>query len=794
MLIRILQKPVSSLRSHFEQMANAKGTSTTPRAVSPKPAPKPTSKNTGAADPVKPIVGRDVTVSAVEEGLGSSRGRERDALNGLQLPARSGSVNNLSPSPTRFRPRPLSTTQPLPKPPALTIEPPQSPPKVRTLNLALANPSTYLSADSPVSAASGRSSPGHFRIPSRPHTPTLEAGRSPTLRAIQPPSPPPPRRSGELRRDPSVKAGPPIVKRAEKPKVAIKPLSLQPGHQIPEEGSSPFSTPPGSDESPENELLPPALPPNRPQIANHSNSASPITSRTFEPPLIHPMVINKWRDHEVNGQTRGNITPQVTGDQRPALPIRPQVSSEAPKSRPLSHTLMPPPPPPPPRASLDRARPPMTSIDTTSYSTPPKRVFSTPTNQVPTPPRSHGRSMTVDRASDRTPTEFRQPLSIVPARSDPRSSIDVAPQGSSAKETSSQNYTEYPDFSHSNRRTPYFRQGLCEIPTGYETRIHDVCGEYICTSGHVTRVWNSHDGELIMTLPTNSPGADQTKTKIISVAFKTSSDIRDEGSRLWLGNNIGELLEVDIASQSVVMTKANAHTRRDIIKIYRHKTEMWTLDDGGTLNLWAPDKSGSPNLTNPSTTFRVPKGHTFSMVVGDELWIAAGKEIRIFLPTMDMNVQFQVLQQPLGQSASTDVTSGAVINTQPDLVYFGHVDGKVSVYSRQDYTCLGIFNVSQYKITCLTGVGGKLWAGISDGHIYVYDTAITPWAVKKDWLAHNKAVISMVADRRSFWSLDCQQVISLGQDNMLQIWDGLLEEDWIGLCISTPLLNHANKP
>jgi hypothetical protein len=268
--------------------------------------------------------------------------------------------------------------------------------------------------------------------------------------------------------------------------------------------------------------------------------------------------------------------------------------------------------------------------------------------------------------------------------------------------------------------------------------------------------------------------------KIVSVAFKATSEVDEDGARLWLGNNIGEIVEVDVASQSIVTIKANAHTRREIIKIYRHSNEMWTLDDGGTLHLWASENGGSPSLTNPQQSFRVPKGHTFSLVIGDELWHAAGKDIRIMVPSLDGTAQFQVLQRPLNQPGAGDVTSGTTIGTQPSRVYFGHVDGKVSIYSRDDYSCLGVINISIYKITSLAGIGGNLWAGFSTGMIYVYDTASTPWVVKKDWRAHQDPLLGLIVDRSSFWKLDRAQVISLGQDNMLRAWDGLLEDDWIG--------------
>lgn len=560
----------------------------------------------------------------------------------------------------------------------------------------------------------------------------------------------------------------------ESKSLALAPI---PNHTS-NERSSPFSTPPSSESSPEHEILAPALPPNKPRPVAENNQVMVVTQRSFEPPPVHHSVASRRRDQEVNGLGRAYISPQVTGEQRPALPGRPShAAPERSKPRAIPQNVMM--PPPPPRVSMDRARPTITTTESApGFATPPKRVFSTPTTQLQTPPRSHGRSMTVDRTSDRTPTEFRTPTPAINLHVEPRASLDVAALGSAAphaKEVLTPNLGEYPDSSNSNRRPPCFKQGVREIGTKYDTRIFDVCGEFVCSSGHLTRVWSLLDGEIMMSL------AHTEGIKIVSVCFKPGADVTEEGARLWLGNNIGELVEVDIATQSVVTTKTSAHTRREVIKMYRHKNEMWTLDDGGTLHLWAPDKSGAPTMINPCQSFRVPKGHTFSMVIGDELWHATGKEVRVFVPTMAGTTQFQVLQRPLCQQNAGDVTSGTVISTQPDRVYFGHVDGKVSIYSLRDYSCLGVVNISVYKITSLAGVGGKLWAGFSTGMIYVYDTTQSPWAVKKDWHAHRDPLISMIADRSSFWSLERAHVISLGQDNMIRVWDGLLSEDWIGM-------------
>ena len=377
--------------------------------------------------------------------------------------------------------------------------------------------------------------------------------------------------------------------------------------------------------------------------------------------------------------------------------------------------------------------------------------------------------MTVDRSSDRVPAEFRMPLTTPVAQQE-----RAAPSASYITRTLSSTTVEYPDTSHSNRRPPVHKQGIHAIYTDKDSpRIMDVSGEILCASGNkCIRAWSLRHDKVLMTIPHDEG------IKPLSMSFKPAADLNDEGRLLWLGNNVGEIVEID-TSQGIIQ-KFNAHTRRDVIQIHRYLNQMWTIDDSGLLLVWGPDSTGSPNLANNYTqTFRMPKGHTFSMIVGGELWHAAGKDVRIFVPTMDASVQFQVLPRPLSQTNAGEVTSGAILSSQPDRVYLGHTDGKVSIYSR-DYRFIGLVNISVYKITSLVGVGGLLWASFSTGMVYVYDTSQTPWVVKKDWHAHQDPIVRLLADRSSFWTLDRSQVISLGQDNIFKVWDGILQDDWIG--------------
>jgi hypothetical protein len=376
-------------------------------------------------------------------------------------------------------------------------------------------------------------------------------------------------------------------------------------------------------------------------------------------------------------------------------------------------------------------------------------------------------TMGVDRVQSRSASDFRGPTA--PSTPIEPRALDAQPKGDASAPVT----TAYPDASRTNRSKPYIGKGVHEIATNYDSRVFDVCGGLVCTTGTYTRAWSVQDGELLMSLAMGEG------MKGTAVLFKPGENVDEEGKRVWIGNNYGELLEADVQSQSI-MSQKNVHGRHEIIKIYRHYNELWTLDESGTLHVWGPDDTGVPNLSSgPAQTFRVPRGHTFSIVVGDELWHATGKEIRVFLPTLDGRTQFQVLIRPLIQDSAGEVTSGTILPSEPNKVFFGHSDGKVSIYSRKDYSCLGVMNISQYKINSLAGVGRHMWAGFNTGKMSVFDMEPTPWALKKDWQAHKNPVVKIVADRSSFYKLDRCQVVSLGADNMLRTWDGFLQEDWL---------------
>lgn len=804
-------KPVSSLRSRFENLVHDQ-----PPAVpiqSRKTSLHPATHDAAPASPTR---------------FSIDLPRPQNFLPAYaQAPAKielGAPPKKRKPSPPRQRPLSIGPSHAFRASPLMvSIDSPKSPPKNLEFKVTSATPTK--TPPPPISnSISPAGSVRHFRTPSRATTPALEARMSAFLQASASSeslhNPRPPSLNGDSKPKPLHSAAPPPVNRAGKPKLATSTSqtslhnpdpfgSLVPDKEdaSADERVSPFNTPPSSSDSTPAGQHPPTVPSHsKPKLAPVSpgrQSYFPTlpSSRTIpERPRDQPLrpVSRSYEPRSPTTPSRLH-PPHITdlslspdgSENTPHLPPRPGQGSRSGRTSPVRSQRI------PARRSMDvpRRASAMMTDPIAHFMPPPRRMPQSALMQgfdrTPGPPPSAVVPIVARTASQ------KQPPPAVPA---PRRSVetrreDIKPRSipatNSRSNTRPHEYedppplpaggalpaclpglTDYPDASQTNRRLPRFKHRPWDIATGYDTRLFTVCGEFVCTTGYITRVWSLRTGESCLTL------AHGENVKITAVAFKPTNDASQEGERIWLGTSIGEIQEVDIPTQTVVNTKPNAHPRREVIKMYRHASELWTLDDEGKLHVWS-GHNGMPSLDTIPRTFRTPKGHSCSVIVGCQLWFATGKDIRVFNPGASSEANFQVLQGPLSQDSAGEITCGTMMSSKPDLVYFGHVDGKVSIYDKKSYKCLGVVSVSPYKISALAGVGEYLWAGYNTGMIYVYDTSVTPWVVKKDWRAHDNPVCSIITDRQSIWKLDRLQVISLGLDNMLRVWDGMLRDDWL---------------
>ena len=579
--------------------------------------------------------------------------------------------------------------------------------------------------------------------------------------------PPTPRTQGQIPSKSLEKPRPPPVNRADKSKALAKvgvggdSSNLGPRMEIRDSSVSPFSTPPSSDEENVNRNL---------KGSGHHRQRSSLKEGT----LYHasnehghifqnqPVNTNEAlsRPKKMKDARELGFSPKVPGhgdlpDDRPQLPPRvepgltktsraAQGSVSAPRlptRTPTAHQRIP---------SLDPA-------SRQRMSPPPTRLQDA----------QRGRPDTASSLRP-SPAQSTRPAS----RQEDYGASDSHTDG----EISGSSFAEYPDASNANRRPPQLSSGLKGFDTDYDARLVSLSGQYACTTGHSTRVWDLESGRTVANLYHG-----EREVKITAVSFKACVRPEDEGKSIWLGTNYGDLQEVDIAAQSVVASRSGTHEKRDVTAIHRHQTSMWTLDDSGRLNVWSGTSSGSPNLHGEPFALRVARGQMVTLVIQDKLWVATGKEIRVYRPSTTDSSGFVVLQNPLSQPSIGTVTAATIIDNQKDRVYFGHSDGKVSVYSTANFECLNVVNVSAYKVVSLAGVGALLWAGYNTGMIYVYDTQEKPWVTKKEWQAHqNSPVLDVVVDRSSLWKAGELRVASVGSDSAIRIWDGTLQDDWKG--------------
>lgn len=580
--------------------------------------------------------------------------------------------------------------------------------------------------------------------------------------------------------DLTTKNVPPPVKRGGKPKILSKPgvswsnTNLEITPAVDSQRISPFSTPPGSDDNPDSDSA-------NGQRSVQSYPEAPIVGSCEALPVRH-------HGREMKSTAKGDSDQKSSGlnvqlgrvfpppftpnDSRPGLPPRQEAAIKAPYAPPIR-----------PISMLNRTWTEQASRGK-RVATPTKPRISLPHSILPTDPevsksghmpppkRAQTSTTIVDSINEPRTGSRRQYLGLESAVS---TGDDDRPDTGS-KLSSSITHPSYPDTSYSNRRPPYIQDGVRAIELRYETKLFEISSRYICTTGYLTRAWDLASGDMVLNV-----GHDEKEMRATALAFKPGACPEDEGLRIWLGTNYGDLQELDVPCQTVLYTKSAAHSRREIIKIFRHQNSMWTLDDDGTLLIWAPDRTGLPNLQSSPLVRKINKGHSFSLIIQDNLWLAAGKEIRIFRPNSNDEAAFSVSKQPLCQPGVGEVTSGAVVSDQLHCVYFAHTDGKVTAYSTADFTCLGVFNVSVYKINTLVGAGSYLWAGYNSGMIAVYDTRTQPWTAKKEWQAHSHPVTNILVDRSSVWKSGILRVASIGLDNLVRLWDGMLKVDWLGM-------------
>ncbi|KAK9447033.1 Endonuclease/exonuclease/phosphatase [Limtongia smithiae] len=335
---------------------------------------------------------------------------------------------------------------------------------------------------------------------------------------------------------------------------------------------------------------------------------------------------------------------------------------------------------------------------------------------------------------------------------------------------------QYPDSSRANRRPPILRELPHEIACKYDVKVFSISGDTIVTSSSVTKIWSISSGTYLGQVL-------HPEHRVTAIGFKPSRKVEDEGTLVWLGTREGVLLEADLNSQRIINRRPSVHIAA-VKDIFRCGFEMWTMDEEGRFQIWGTEAGdGLPSLNGTPRTQRVPRAPQGGIVVGKQLWLGQGKQISVFLP-VSSNEQAQfALSRPIAlPKPAGDITCSATIPADNEHVFFGHDDGKVSVYDRKTMACLDVVTISLYRLVAMAGVGKYLWVAFRTGMVYVYNVSQSPWLVMKTWKAHDGPIAGMMVDRTSIFKTGTLPTITItASDSVLTIWDGMLKHDWLEL-------------
>ncbi|KAI9497417.1 Endonuclease/exonuclease/phosphatase [Zychaea mexicana] len=328
------------------------------------------------------------------------------------------------------------------------------------------------------------------------------------------------------------------------------------------------------------------------------------------------------------------------------------------------------------------------------------------------------------------------------------------------------------------------------IPTGHKSTKNAVAisGAVLATGAHETRIWDTKLAQCLHTIDGNgstsgsggSGGGSESNDKVCALEFAPTLEPRQEGQYLWVGSKDGELVVIDTMSGKVIARPHSTHTQA-IIWILRYKnTEMWTIDEGGVLNVWEV-LDGIRLVEEHVVTPRAAA----ALIVGRELWMATTRAFEVHRFGVH-NLQQQQQQQPGPRvripNELGDIVQLTTVPYHVGKIFIGHGNGKVSVWDAKTMERLEVITVSMYAISCMVSLGEyHLWMGFNTGMIYVYDTRPERWLVVKLWKAHESGVTNFVVDKIGL-ALDepTVQVVSLDSHGYASFWDGLLSEHWKG--------------
>lgn len=365
------------------------------------------------------------------------------------------------------------------------------------------------------------------------------------------------------------------------------------------------------------------------------------------------------------------------------------------------------------------------------------------------------------------------------------------------EEEESKTRIDLPDSSRSSRKPPYadfypHSETLISVP---HNGVFAVAGSVVAVvSSHVVKLFNLAISESpLYALDLKDISPDHRSRKPTSLAFRNSRAHGEKIALLWIGTKDGHVFEVDLRSAVLVSSKMAAHAQA-VTHIFSTGHTMVTMDDNGKALVFTPDDSQDFILSSAQArVVRVADKQDFVKLIAGRLWTSAresssgtttssrGPIVRVYdVFTLGSSGRSLLPTEHVGT-----VTCGTMLPSNPGYVYLGHEGGTVTIWTLEGAQgapeCVDVVKVSTSDILCLAGVNDRLWGGSRAGHISAYDTSQKPWVMTNSWVAHKDVPVTHLSvDPWSITSVGKLCAVSVGRDEKMRFWDGLLAVSWIG--------------
>ncbi|KAF8826258.1 hypothetical protein HHX47_DHR5000077 [Lentinula edodes] len=357
-----------------------------------------------------------------------------------------------------------------------------------------------------------------------------------------------------------------------------------------------------------------------------------------------------------------------------------------------------------------------------------------------------------------------------------------------------------PDATRASRRPPYlitphdedhgaYPTQPCKIVVPAHTGHLAMSGVYVVVgSTHHIRLYNTNLSQEVPAKSMDTKDFGIKDGKVTAVEFKTEFLV-------WIALKEGHIFEIDVRNGDLLGVKHCAHMN-PILYLFRYAGSMISIDEVGKVLIWSPDPStGDIKLLHHTPrVMRTTDKLDFAKIIGGVLW-TAGRSEQHGAGTLARTpiIRLYDLFNPASTGKTVmptehvgPVTSATIVPTHPEHVYLGHEEGYITIWSLEDVAtgggyprCIEVMKVASTDVTSLEGINDRLWAGGRNGMITVYDIVPRPWIATNSWAAHpGLPVLQISADPFGIEKYRRLGVVSVGRDELVGLWDGLLALNW----------------